>query len=741
MLNVKSLEAKNFLSYGDVWTKVELNTGISLITGLDEQKKRSNGAGKTSFMEIIIFSLFGQVSKDLKQSQIVNWKNKKSCETKVTFTKGNNEYTFHRGLKPNFIKVSKDGIDYPINSSVKDFQNDLEDQVIGMDFKTFNSLIYSNPNNSISLLDTPKAQKRAFIERQFNLTEFSKLNELNNSTIKELNLEIHDIKRDIDKVHATIFELETNINMINDVIATSSNKLEVEILNKVMLVGKLNEFKDIDDTGLSDLKELVKSLRAKIDNLRADEKELEKSKNTLKMELMETITTVKSLKKQRDDIGDVTENLEKYDKVKKALSLYDDVENILEAKKKSIISLEEGYELIKENYNEHTSIINGHKTRLKEFNIDGIKDKTQCPTCYQDVDYATIKEKVDSQIDVINHHLTSEEEKRAIIKSSMDDFKLSISQKKEDIELFEDKLKKKQELEKSLIKLEVYKTKQAELEVIDGKIKSLSNYSDKKATIDKYVTMISDTTLKISEITNDVISTEKTIDDTQEKLNKKNTLQKDIDISSNNIKHGATNIQNQKDSLSDITIKLDTLKKNIEVSLTSLDEKQNLMSHLEYIKSMLKDENIKQFAISNMIPLIESKTNYYLGEAGFGFYLKLDNWLEAEIKGPGISECSFSSMSGGERKSIDLALKFAIMDISVARNPDFPDILILDELLDSSVDSYGIQQLMEVVKVKQRKNNLKVFIISHRAEMDEFEADNRYLIRKKNGFSSVEILN
>jgi len=122
---------------------------------------------------------------------------------------------------------------------------------------------------------------------------------------------------------------------------------------------------------------------------------------------------------------------------------------------------------------------------------------------------------------------------------------------------------------------------------------------------------------------------------------------------------------------------------------------------------------------------------------GFTFYLKLDNWLDAEIKGPGISDCSFASMSGGERKSIDLALKFAIMDISVARNPYFPNILILDELLDSSVDSLGIKQLIDVVKVKQKKNNLKVYIISHRQEMDDLEPDHIYTVLKDKGFSKI----
>src|SRR6056297_169549 len=230
MLIFKSVSGKNFLSYGDTWTDISLYKGINLVTGFDNQKKRSNGAGKTSFMEMIMFALFGQVSKGLKQSQIINWKNKKKCEVKCVFQRGGHEYMFHRGLKPNFLKVFKDGNEFPINSSIKDFQIECEEQIIGMDFKTFNSLIYSNPNNSISILDTPKPQKRAFIEKQFNLTEFSELNKINNETIRDTEKEKDNLVEQGKSILYIIETIKKDIKEIEDdikVIDTSKIKKEI----------------------------------------------------------------------------------------------------------------------------------------------------------------------------------------------------------------------------------------------------------------------------------------------------------------------------------------------------------------------------------------------------------------------------------------------------------------------------------------------------------------------------------
>jgi len=70
---------QNFLSFGSKWQDIKLYNGVNFVTGLDKDKGKSNGAGKSSFLETIPFALFGKTARDIKQDQIVNWKNKKNC--------------------------------------------------------------------------------------------------------------------------------------------------------------------------------------------------------------------------------------------------------------------------------------------------------------------------------------------------------------------------------------------------------------------------------------------------------------------------------------------------------------------------------------------------------------------------------------------------------------------------------------------------------------------------------------
>ena len=123
----------------------------------------------------------------------------------------------------------------------------------------------------------------------------------------------------------------------------------------------------------------------------------------------------------------------------------------------------------------------------------------------------------------------------------------------------------------------------------------------------------------------------------------------------------------------------------------------------------------------------------------YAFYIKIDKWLDIEICGPGIHNASYDSLSGGERRGIDISIQIGFLDIAIAQAGIFPDLLVFDELLDSSIDAQGISEVLKLVRVKQKESNGKFFTISHRSEIDSELIDNRYHVIKENGFSRVEI--
>ena len=209
-------------------------------------------------------------------------------------------------------------------------------------------------------------------------------------------------------------------------------------------------------------------------------------------------------------------------------------------------------------------------------------------------------------------------------------------------------------------------------------------------------------------------------------------LQKEVSVEQGNIKSFEKMIDDQND-------KIDEIHEKSNVLAESMQKFQTLKDYLNSIKGLLKDEKIKQHMISKIMPYLNQQANYYLSEVDYSFYVKIDKWLDILIKGPGITNATYDSLSGGERRGIDLAIQLGFLDIARTQQGIFPDLLIFDELLDSSIDAQGIVEVLKIVRVKQKEANGKHFIISHRSEIDNDLIDNRYHVIKDNGYSRIEI--
>ncbi len=201
--------------------------------------------------------------------------------------------------------------------------------------------------------------------------------------------------------------------------------------------------------------------------------------------------------------------------------------------------------------------------------------------------------------------------------------------------------------------------------------------------------------------------------------------------------------KNHRQELEDI---IDKNEGKIQLALQhneEIEKEHNKLLHLDdylqYIRTVCKDEQIKQYAISANIPYLNKQTNHYLSEVGHGFYVMLNKWLDLDIKGPGIAGATYGNLSGGEARGIDLSLQMALLDFARVKAGIFPDILELDELLDSSIDSYGLERIMQIVRMKQVEDNLKIFLVSHRKEVNDVSVDRTFLIEKVNGYSNVMI--
>jgi DNA repair exonuclease SbcCD ATPase subunit len=168
-----------------------------------------------------------------------------------------------------------------------------------------------------------------------------------------------------------------------------------------------------------------------------------------------------------------------------------------------------------------------------------------------------------------------------------------------------------------------------------------------------------------------------------------------------------------------------------------LDKKSELLERLEYfemISSMLKDTGIKRMVIRKYIPLINSITNTYLKKLGFFVKFTLDEDFNEKILARGIDELSYYNFSEGEKLRIDLAILMTWREIAKTRNNMSTNLLIFDEIFDSSMDQAGVDAFVDLLSDIKNTN---VFIISHTPDKlaDKFKSSISF--GKVNGFSKL----
>ena len=147
---------------------------------------------------------------------------------------------------------------------------------------------------------------------------------------------------------------------------------------------------------------------------------------------------------------------------------------------------------------------------------------------------------------------------------------------------------------------------------------------------------------------------------------------------------------------------------------------------------LLKDDGVKSSIIKKYLPLINQQVNRYLQRMDFFINFTLDGEFNEKIQSPIHENFSYSSFSEGEKMRIDLALLFTWREIARMKNSVATNLLIMDEVFDSSLDGFGTDEFMKIIRFVVKDAN--IFIISHKPELhDKFESVLEF--QKVKGFS------
>jgi DNA repair exonuclease SbcCD ATPase subunit len=180
--------------------------------------------------------------------------------------------------------------------------------------------------------------------------------------------------------------------------------------------------------------------------------------------------------------------------------------------------------------------------------------------------------------------------------------------------------------------------------------------------------------------------------------------------------------------------KLEELREGLQSIFNQLAEKKEEVNYQSFAYDLLKDGGVKTKIIKKYLPLINQQVNRYLQLMDFYINFKLDEEFNETIKSPIHDKFSYSSFSEGEKMRIDLALLFTWREVARFKNSANTNLLIMDEVFDSSLDGFGTDDFLKIIRFVIKDAN--IFVISHKTEMyDKFQ--NVIKFEKFKGFSRM----
>ena len=282
MIIFEKIRFKNFLSYGNSWTEVNLNDAKdTLIVG-------ENGAGKSTFLDALSYGLYMKPFRKVNNPQLVNSVNKKHLAVEVEFRVGSNHYKVCRGHAPRFFEVYQNGQLLNQDSHTKDYQKILEQNILKMNYKSFTQIVVLGSRNFVPFMQLSTADRRSVIEDLLDIQIFSTMATL-------LKDKVSDNKNALQQIDYEINLIEEKIKMEADYLAQMKEDKGAERK-------KLEQTINDKQGDLETLQNAVESLQAQVETLLNDIKDKDKlSKKSDKYLQLESAITqkLKGIQKQK----------------------------------------------------------------------------------------------------------------------------------------------------------------------------------------------------------------------------------------------------------------------------------------------------------------------------------------------------------------------------------------------------------------------------------------------------------
>ena len=568
MILFEKIRWKNFLSTGNQFTEINFQKhNTTLIVG-------SNGAGKSTVLDALTFSLFGKPFRKINKPQLINSVNEKDCLVEVYFSIGTTNWKVVRGIKPNLFEIYRNDSLLDQSSATSDQQRWLEQNVLKMNYKSFTQIVILGSSTFVPFMQLSAANRREVIEDLLDIKIFSSMN----IVIKE---KIRQLKEEIKTLELKKENLKDKVEMQQNFIGELENRGNANINANKEKITKLD----------SEVGEYVDA-------------------NIILEGYMQQYT------KEQENVIGTSDKLRKLGNLKGKIS-----------QKVSTITAE-------------------HKF---------FTENTVCPTCTQTIE---------------------EEFRLNRIADAQDKAKELQSGYKE----LEEAIKEEEERERQFTAL--------------------------SKEITKLTHGISQNNTKIAGCQRQIRDLESEIQTITENLANRNSEHE----------------------------KLESFKDNLKTTYDDLSSKKDTIRHYDFSYGLLKDGGVKSQIIKKYLPLINQQVNKFLQMMDFYINFTLDEEFNETVQSPIHEDFSYASFSEGEKMRIDLSLLFTWREVARFKNSVNTNLLIMDEVFDSSLDGFGTEEFLKIIRYVI--TNANVFVISHKSGLeDRFESVLRF--EKLKGFSSM----
>jgi DNA repair exonuclease SbcCD ATPase subunit len=388
------------------------------------------------------------------------------------------------------------------------------------------------------------------------------------------------------------------------------------------------------------------------------------------------------------------------------------------------------------NDNENKRELNVSKTKMQKNYIERLKDDNQSDILKKEADISNFEDQKTTAVESLTsyHSDIGELTSKLIAEDKVQTKNSEFGNLQNQIEI---KLKQEQKEVKFYEKNSTCSTCKQNIddEFKEEKITSLStSITEKENGLGKISTEIEQLKIQLDEFRNIARQI-------SEKNNQLSAAKSQIQSLESNIDRTKSDINELKDKK-----KLDNSELNVLQLLESeflelqkdYEEQCDTKQLYNYANELLRDSGIKTKIIRQYVPIINKYVNKYLNELEFLINFSIDENFNETIQSQYRDEFSYSSFSEGEKMRIDLALLFTWRMVAKLKNSVNTNLLILDEVFDSSLDADGTEAFLKILNTLDDKTN--VFVISHKGEIlyDKFRSTIKFLKEKQ--FSKIEVV-